>query len=479
MNDSLYNTKEYLPKCWIAKIAKYWEKIMPTGYPKSSSSFLFVTDAEDKAAVIDMEEKLGTDESIIDPESVPENMAVGSYLGAYDVVANVGEVTLLSPNKLPDNMVDALVYHYDKDSDEWTLVENTEVRDGYVWGALESFSPIAVFGIRRDTVFMENLPGTSNPGFICNGIPVKIYTSEEDNQIYAEDGFGVVKQINQNCWVIGGSIDGSKVESTSVTVIGAHLDHVIGGSMQITSEGTQTRTPKITINIIDSTIKTVSGAGLWDCADEVEINISNSEINDIGCQMTYYSGSSSNHTLNDSKLRLGANQWVKHSVIKAVDSKISVLYAAGNNGFSYTDNAELYATNCECDYICNGQSNGTVGHCYTKAVNCKVNEALSTINCGAQDSADTVLVGCTINNGFILADPADEDEVAELSGQVSYDIDAATAISNFDIGRTAVGIVETHDEAKQYVKYCKVSRDAAMIYANNADKILDDILVIK
>ena len=100
MSDTFVYPK-YLPKCWIARIDKYWYPTLPVDYPETTTIFDFVT-GSDKAAMIAMEDNLGTENSIIADEDVPEKEVVGAYLGTYDVDGDPNELVLISPNKLPE-----------------------------------------------------------------------------------------------------------------------------------------------------------------------------------------------------------------------------------------------------------------------------------------------------------------------------------------------------------------------------------------
>jgi hypothetical protein len=41
-----------LPKIWQGRIQKYWDKIMPTGYPVSDSTFELKFDSEEVTAAV-------------------------------------------------------------------------------------------------------------------------------------------------------------------------------------------------------------------------------------------------------------------------------------------------------------------------------------------------------------------------------------------------------------------------------------------
>ena len=137
-----------LPKLWLARIPDIWDRHMPANYPVSSSEFsLSFGDEETRNAVIEMEHNLGTDESIITEEILPENCVMTGYVGTYDVLAESGVETLLSPERVDTDNVIAMHYAVTdgEENGEWVQIEDIEVRDGYVWGTLTDFSPIAIF----------------------------------------------------------------------------------------------------------------------------------------------------------------------------------------------------------------------------------------------------------------------------------------------------------------------------------------------
>ena len=85
-----------LPKIWLGRIQKFWDKIMPTDYPASDSKFSLKFDDELKPVVTDFENNLGTENSPI-TAVLPENTYPSNYIGIYDVEGKPGKKTLLSP----------------------------------------------------------------------------------------------------------------------------------------------------------------------------------------------------------------------------------------------------------------------------------------------------------------------------------------------------------------------------------------------
>ena len=479
-NNDWWNSTEQLPWIKQAIIPEYWYKRIPTDIPNSSSTFSFIMTEAEKEAVAEMEANINTEESIIDPEIIPENSALGKYLGTYDVTGEAGVETLLSPNKVPSDVTGVAAYHYNEEADEWTQIESAEVKDGYVWGTLDEFSPIAVFTFRKDSYFVENDPGFKLPVFVCAGIATKIYKDDED-KIIAEDGYGKKTEITEGTVVVGGCIDGSSVDYTDLYVKGVKLKKIIAGSYCMTKdESFKNHTIKAKLVVEDSeSEQSITGAGIWNSCDEVYIKVVNSKAGGLGCQEAYRQGMCSNATLEDADKKLGSNQWVKHSLIEVENSEIQVLYCAGNNGHAYTKDAEIIVNGGTYEWYCTGQSNGVVDNC--KAT---VNGATITYfnhnNRGHYGSGKSVMKGCTITEGYVFGDPKESDpDMADVRGTISVDFDKDCVVSDYCVGAISNVEVTTYEEAKKYIDYVKVSRDTDITYTRNAETILGDRLAIK
>jgi len=480
MADALFNQKRYLPKCWLARIDKYWYPTLPTDYPETNSTFDFVT-GDDKAAVIDMEKNLNTEDSIISADDIPEKEGLGSYLGTYDVNGEPGEQTLISPKKLPDNAIGALAYHYDSENDSWNKIDTVEVIDGYVYATLDEFSPIAVFALKKAAYYDTSKSMIPKNVYVCNGVSTKIYKNDEDKIVAESDG--VITELTESDCVVGGSYDGSDIEYTNVYVDGVKLDTVYGGSFTFGDSGIENKnyTKNIKLTVTNSEIGLVAGTGVWNCADNVDITVTNTNITrGAGCQVSYYNNHSSNKTLADSDRGLGSNQWVKKSNITIKDSYCYVMYSAGCNGYSTTLDATMYAENCKFVYACNGQSNGTVYKTNTTLINCEI-EFLNQNNRGHWgDGKLTFKGGNVIKNGFLFCDCTEPDpNMADIRGKVSYDVSATDTFDAFCVGAISNVEVTTAEEAAKYIDSIKISRNAKITYTRNADIILKDIIRIK
>lgn len=481
MVNTFYDTKQILPKLWLARLQKYWEAKIPTDFPKSSSQFDFVTAPDEKAAVKEMESKLDTEESIIKPEDIPTNEAIGDYLGTYDCIGEAGEKTLLSPVKVDANATGALAFHYQVENEGvvWTKVADAEIINGYVWGTLDNFSPIAVFTFRKDSYLDTSKDQLNADVYVCNGIATRVY-KDADDKIIAESAFGKKTELSEAAFVIGGSFDGSSVESTNLYVENVKLAKIVGGSWYTKDDDHKNYTKEVNLKLknVECT-SAVTGSGIWNCVDKVNIYVEGCTLKGLGCEEAYYKSKSANKTLEDSALKLLANQWVKYSEIHVKDSNVQILYTAGNNGYSYVASAALFVDGGEYEYLDNGESNGTVDNCYAEVSNAKIHY-LNTINRGHYGNGKTILKNCEVTEGYVFADPKTPDaQMADISGKVSLDFDAKCVISDFCVGSIKNVEVTTAEEAAKYIGSFKISRDTAILYSRNADVILKNIIVVK
>lgn len=480
MTELLFRPAEYLPKCIVARIDKYWYPTLPVDYPESSSIFSFTT-GDDKVAMLAMEANLGTEESIIDPETLPENSAVGAYLGTYDVEAEPGETTLLSPNRLPDNAIGAIAYHYNAEEDTWTQIEDIEITDGYVWGQLDEFSPIAVFALVISAYITDvstEILGQTGNVLVCNGLPVKVHLDDE-GKIIAETG-AVQYELAEGDSIVGGSFDGTPVKSTNIYIgEGVKLNYVVGGSWVSSKEDAKNHTDSIKVVAKGATIGILTGAGIWNSADLVEISIEDTKIErGMGTQMCYVKGKSSNKTMEDSDKGLGANQWVKKAVVTAKDSDIAVLYPGGSNGYCTTMDAEMTVENCTCEYLCNGQSNGTIYNVKSTITDSTITYFNNNNRGHYYDGKVYFKGGNTVENLFVFCDNDPNKEMADVRGKIYVDINAGDK-ANLYVGSVANHEVTTAEEADLYLDAVKISRSADITYERNADAVLKDVLRIK
>ena len=237
-----------LPKLWLQYIQRYWDRKVPEDYPKDTgvkfSTYFESKEVQD--AVNEMEKNLVDEEKSIlvtskeeEQKVIKEGQAIDEYIGTYDVSGTPGESVLLSPEKVDDSIVGAVAFHFvkaddsaeePKKEDKWEVVKDVTVKDGYVYGKLESFSPVAVFTLRRSAYCCkdqetENKLWNDRKVFVCNGVPCTIKAKDGDNsdgKRIVIDDLGNETEIEKKTVIIGGSIDGTDLESTSLTFIGCN-----------------------------------------------------------------------------------------------------------------------------------------------------------------------------------------------------------------------------------------------------------------
>ena len=491
--------KIILPKLWLAAIPKYWNEQIPDDYPtdKGSSFSLNYDSKEEKEAVKDMESNLGTEESIVTDEMLPDNTVLGSYLGTYNVTGVAGEKVLLSPKKVSDKAVSALAFHYtettagstenqeDSEAGEettpttttsWVPIEDAEIVDGYVYGTVESFSPIAVFEIKRDTYIDESLSVLTSKAFVANGIPIKIYNDESGNTI-VEDGNGKKTTIDSTMTIIGGTLDGTSVESTSISVNGATIKSIFAGSYSA-EEGKIVTVDSASVKVMDSTVSSgVVGCGYNNRLNSLDITVRNSKVNFIGAGECY-----NGKTKKDSNqsfqaagtLGLGANSWVKESKMTVENCDIWLIYSSGNSGYLYVDHSEIVAKDSKFDYFTSGGSNGGTNETEVSAENCSI-KVFQNTNRGFVRSSKGELKDCTVEVCAVCGDPTDSS-VDGTVDRVKLDLDGGKI--NLYAG-TNGGVAVTAEVAQSIVESVKVGRDTEITYMQNADQILGDLIRFK
>ena len=492
--------KIILPKLWLAAIPKYWNEQIPDDYPTDTgSSFSLNYDSkEEKEAVKNMENNLGTEESIITDEMLPDNTVLGPYLGTYNVTGVAGEKVLLSPQKVSDKAVSVLAFHYTETTAEstenqddseageetttpttttsWVPIEDVEIVDGYVYGTVESFSPIAVFEVKRDTYIDESLSVLTSKAFVANGIPIKIYKDESGNTI-VEDGNGKKTTIDSTMTIIGGTLDGTSVESTSISVNGATIKSIFAGSYSA-EDGKIVTVDTASVKIMDSIVTSgVVGCGYNNRLNSLDITARNSKVNFIGAGECY-----NGKTKKDSNqsfqaagtLGLGANSWVKESKMTVENSDIWLIYSSGNSGYLYVDHSEIVAKDSKFDYFTSGGSNGGTNETEVSAENCTI-KVFQNTNRGFVRSSKGELKDCTVEVCAVCGDPTDSS-VDGTVDRVKLDLDGGKI--NLYAG-TNGGVAVTAEVAQNIVESVKIGRDTEITYMQNADQILGDLIRFK
>jgi hypothetical protein len=393
-------------KVWLQRVAGYGELTIPDNYPASSSTFSLDFSEEDKAAIVAMEANIGTDESIVKPEDLPENTLLGEYVGTFDVNGEAGVETLLSPVKL--NTPNAVAYHYNEEGKSWDKIEDAHVVDGYVYGTLDSFSPIAVFGVKRDTYLDTSNHVVKRPLFVANGIPV-IISLDENGKTVVKDANGKVTELPSNAYVIGGTVDGSNLDSTSVTVKGGKVSKILAGSFSDDPKNSAV-VKKAVVNLSSNAwVGGLTGTYYASKIEEFVLNANNSYVAWIGNgESIWQDGPGHPDAGSMDVMNLSAKQYVKKFTVNADGLTCPLLFLGGNCGLTYTVEGSANLVNSNIQYlICGGSNGGTDKTGKLSVRNSKI-QYFQTNNRGfIKNIHDVTFTNCEITNLFVAGDSTD------------------------------------------------------------------------
>lgn len=462
--------KMILPKLWLQRIPRYWDAVVPAGYPDTSSEFsLKFTNEEVAVAVKDMEEKLNTEESIITIEMVPEGKRVGTYLGTYDVTGVAGEETLLSPIEVSESDVDVLAFHYNEESAVWEQIEDAHIKDGYVYGTVASFSPISVFTVRRTGyVQAADVSIMKKETFVANGNPITVLPKEDGSEGVVVTCNGEKFELGKDCAIIGGAINES-IKSSSVYVEGVEIPILFAGS--ICTEDEPITIDRAVAEIVNSKITSyVCGTGRKVRVNNVILKAKDSTIYAIGAGRSNQNGVDSN---TEDNLTMAAHQWVKYATIELNNCEVEVVYTACFSGMSYNIDTNLIINGGKYHYVAAGGSNGRTEKAVVKANDAEITN-LITINRGTVAESKMVITNCVIPELFVFGSNA--DDITGTVEKVSYDITGGNI--KLYAGKNG-GVPVTYEEACKVVSALKISRRTEVEYMEEADYLLADIIKIK
>ena len=460
----------WLPKVWVEAVPRWWdESKIPADYPRDTNvkfSEEFAS-AEEAEAVKQFKATLGTEESVV-TEHVPEHTMVDEYLGTFDVVGTPGELTLLSPNKVGD-VEGVVALHYTEGA--WQKVEDAHVVDGYVYGTLESFSPIAVFTVKRSVIC--DLEGTiiGKPAFIANGVPVIISMNDAGEAVIKDDNGGttiIAADILANLYIIGGTVDGTDLESTSVVCNGLKgTKYIIAGSYAPMGKAA---VKNISLNAYGCEVYMLAGAGFGCRADKVNMTIKK-------CVTTSALGNAYNKAVGTVESWTPAKDyssihWVKESIINIEDSEIEIMYGGACNGESMTGSCTINAKNCKAKWFVTGSSNGYTEKAIGVLENCEIG-TFAQFNRGHAEDVKAVLRDCKVEVLATAADPADKTGTV---GKIKLDICGGTY--NLYAG-TINSEKMTAEQAAEIVDYVKYDKAAEITFVEDVKEILGDKLIIK
>jgi hypothetical protein len=463
-----------LPKIWQARIQKYWDKVMPANYPKSDSVFSLTFDnAEDKAAVTEFEETIKSEESVV-ATSIPEGHFFTEYLGCYDVTTDVdpipeeGIYTLLSPEKVTtDDTVTAL--HYE--NGEWVVVEDAAVVDGYVYGTLKSFSPVAIVFSKKD-IHEETMTisGVGNV-CVCEGNPVVVKPGTDGYYHIVSQSSGKDIKITKSTLIVGGSIDGTPIKETSVNLVNVRnryaIPKVIGGSYNITNE-TLTTVDTVNVYYEDSASTGVTGSFGAVRTNNVNITLNNSKLDWLGAGEGYAK-------LNTPPVSFASTAWAKNINIVIENTTIELAFIGSNCEYFYANKSNAKITGSTFGYLISGCSNDGMGDSFMEVADSTIG-IYQSVNRGNVVSAEARFKNCTVDNLYIGGDASDKT-VTGTTEHIKVDI-AEGGTYNIVAG-TEAGAAITKEFVDKVVESVKVSRAAAITITDDFKAMLGSKLVIK
>ena len=473
-------------------IEKYWSQVVPDDYPEDATvEFSTRYDSEEtRSAVREMEQNLGTEESVV-TDFIPEDTYVSGYLGTFNVNSIVNEdgdpvvpedgKVLLSPVSVEnsDAVTGVVALHYNEESSTWENIEDAAIVDGYVYGTINSFSPVAVFTIRKDIEVKEGYLWKGLIGVYANGNPVKVYTTEDGKKVIENKISGKQYELTTTDTVLfGGTSDGTLLDSTSVSVeAGDYPKLSIKAGSQSPTVQTTVGTVNVTVN--DAKLASVSGSSGCVRTDVVNITLNNCELNWIGAgeSITYLKTGNvdANAGMTPATVNtLNSKFWNKKVNVKYNNVTTELGYVGPNTGMTYTQNIVADITGGKIDYLLLCASNGHTDNveATVSGVEAKI---FQTNNRGIVDNVKATIKDSNIEKLFIVGDNTDTT-VNGVTNSVNLDIGKGTYKL---IPGTQGGVEMTADVAAEVVGKIKYSRSANMSFAENTKDVLGDKLVLK
>lgn len=456
-----------LPKIWMGRIQKYWDKTMPSDFPISSSVFSFKFETEEiRETVVEMEESIGTEDCPVN-EFVPEGTIISGYSGTYDVSAEPGLFTLLSPEPAQSDNVIAM--HYNVETEAWEQIEDAKVVNGYVWGTLESFSPVAIFTYRKD-IHLETDIGISTISYanylVCEGNIVKIYLDDEGKTIASSESTGTKIELTQKTLVIGGSADGSAIRKTNLAFVGlknnAIVNKVIGGSIFVGDDFTTV--DEVNVSGFDTVIGCLTGSYGAVRTMKVNFNLNNVLLAWLGCGEGYANIGTINPTF-------ASRCWAKEVNMNLINVKCGLTFLGQNCEYFYVDSTKGYVEGGEHEYLIMGGSNDGTKDSVIEVKDAKVG-IFQTTNRGNVANCKAKFYGNNEVENLFVGGDATDSTVTGTTGKLRYDI---TGPGTYNIvNGTEAGTLLTADVAKDIVDVIKVSRSSNITIDNSLKDILGD-----
>ena len=470
-----------LPKIWLQKLPGFGELTIPKNYPESSSEFSLDFSEEDASAVRDMEANLDTEESIITSDMIPENDALDNYLGTFDVTGEAGVETLLSPIAVPDRAVGVIAMHYNAEGENWEQIEDAHIVDGYVYGTVDNFSPIAVFTIRRDVYIDTSKYCTStSKALICNGIPVYIHLDDEGKPV-AEDGYGKVIDMTGVEQVIGGTIDGSDLESTSITIDGVDtiLSVRAGSFSEDLDNVAHVKKAVVNISNVNNNRLGITGGYFGSITDDYTLNIENSTYSWSGAGESIWQQAPAGKTKESGTGDPLSKGRTKKYTLNAKNCTASLVYISCNCGLTYTDANEAYVDGCNFAYFITGGSNGGADRSKNVEIKNSTIGIFQTNNRGYINQVDKVVfTDCKVDHLFIAGDSTDSTVTGITKHINEIDVLGDSEVVLY-VGTQGGTLIASHDELDALIDRIIIGRDVKYTFGeDNGASLFGDLISI-
>lgn len=495
-----------LPKIWIERIPQYWERKVPnpSTYPKTTTSFDLKFEPEDKEAIKEMEANLNTEQSIVTPDLIQEGNRLGGYLGAYDVNGVVGEETLIFPEKVPDDTVEVLAFHYtdptnvvvtdadevaeesestdipeEETTKEWVRIEDAHVVDGFVYATLNSFSPIVVFTVKKTGFYKKGVVingfGFGNC-YVCNGCPTTV--KYVDDQVHIIDSLGNDNVFDGLTTIISGTIDDTDVDKINLSVLdytGASKKLWIFHGSPVSANDKFVRIKESVLNIKNCDTKlSINTIRPGDKVDHAVFNFDNVESAWIGCGESIVNNYDFNGP-SDEALSLASPSRIKEVEWNITNSKIGLFYPSGHCGRFYVEKAYTNAKDSEFyQYFITGGSNGRTDYCESELENCKI-AIFQTVNRGIVRESRSKLIECEVENCYVAGDASDPT----VTGRIDK-IYLSFVGGKINLHRgTNNGVLLTKEDVAKIVEKVKATVSTELTYATEEDKIIEVIISVR
>jgi hypothetical protein len=457
-------------------VQKFWDKTlpMPSSYPVTDSKFSLSYESEDiRDAVVEMEDSIGTEDCPV-VAMLPEDTYLAGYVGTYDVSGPVDEMTLLSPEPVSSSNVIAMHYI----DEEWVQVEDVEVRDGFVYGTLESFSPIAIFEYAKDIHVDTESHGIAGAAgkdlIVCEGNHVKVYRDKEDNKTYVLNlSSGTKIELTKASYIIGGSVDGSYIAKTSILVenlvTNALACKFIAGSAFTEKEGFA-EVGEVNLTVYNSPVTgCLTGSYGAVRTKKANFHLENTILAWCGCGEGYAGIDTENPDFS-------SKAWCAEANWTLINVKNNLTFLGQNCEYYYVDKTTAYIEGGKHDYLILGGSNSRTNKTSAVVKGAKVG-IFQTTNRGNVADAKVKFSGCNVDHLYVGGDASDPT-VTGTTTKLLYEIDGAEGTYNFENG-TENGVLLTKEDVERIVDRIEVSRNATVTMDDSLRQLLGSKFIEK